>query len=109
MFLFYETVTLNKTYTIVINFMDIDLLKTFNSSMVRVATCNGDTCNDNTLVSVVKNNNTGNSNKLTIQFNPITTGSVILVNLGGNNEPITGVSTFGIKSVTLDSSNLIKI
>ena len=103
-FQFYESVVLSKTYTLVINFMDIDLLKTFNSSMVRVATCNGDTCNDNTIVSVVKNNNSGNSNKLTIQFNPITTGSVILVNLGSS-QAITGISTFGIKSVTLDSTN----
>ena len=105
MFLFYENIVLNKTYTMVINFMDIDLLKTFNSSMVHISTCNGDTCNENILVSVEKSSNTGNSNKLTIKFNPISTGTYILVNLGGNNEAITGVSTFGIKNVTLDSSN----
>lgn len=103
-FQFYENVVLNKTYTLVINFMDIDLLKTFNSSMVQVSTCNNTTCNENTLVSVIKSNNNGNSNKLTIQFNPITTGPIILVNLGSE-QPITGVSTFGIKSVTLDSTN----
>lgn len=103
-FQFYENVVLNKTYTLVINFMDIDLLKTFNSSMVQISTCNSTTCNENTLVSVVKSNNNGNSNKLTIEFNPITTGPIILVNLGSD-QPITGVSTFGIKSVTLDSTN----
>lgn len=103
-FLFYENVVLNKTYTLVINFMDIDLLKTFNSSMVQISTCNGTTCNENTLVSVIKSSNTNNSNKLTIEFNPITTGAFILVNLGSD-QPITGVSTFGIKSVTLDSTN----
>lgn len=103
-FQFYENVILNKTYTLVINFMDIDLLKTFNSSMVQISTCNSTTCNENTLVSVVKSNNNGNSNKLTIQFNPITTGPIILVNLGSD-QAITGVSTFGIKSVTLDSTN----
>ena len=43
-FQFYENIVLNKTYTMVINFMDIDLLKTFNSSMVQISTCNSTTC-----------------------------------------------------------------
>ena len=103
-FSFYENIVLNKTYTMVINFKDSDLLKSFSSDMVQVSTCNNNTCNENILVSVMKNNNNGNSNKLTIQFNPITTGAIILVNLGSD-QPITGVSTFGISSVTLDSSN----
>ena len=64
-FSFYENVFLNKTYTLVINFKDSDLLKSFSSDMVQVSTCNNNTCNENILVSVVKNNNSGNSNLTT--------------------------------------------
>lgn len=103
----YEPVVLNKTYTMVVNFMSTDLINTFTSNMVQVATCNGDVCNDNAIVSVIKSNPTGWSNKITIEFNPITSGSVLLVNLSDKNATrlITGETTFGIKSVTLDSIN----
>lgn len=106
----YEPVVLNKTYTMEINFMGNDLINTFTSSMVEVATCNGEVCNDNAIVSVTKSSPSGMSNKLTIEFNPITSGSIILVNLSDKTREfyITGLynqQTFGIKSVTLDSTN----
>lgn len=106
----YEPVVLNKTYTMEINFLGNDLINTFTSSMVEVATCNAEVCNDNAIVSVTKSSPSGMSNKLTIEFNPITSGSIILVNLSDKTREfyITGLynqQTFGIKSVTLDSTN----
>lgn len=105
-FYYYETIELNKTYTLVINFYDYDLLNTFQSGWVKIQTCYSETCNDTTLVSVVKNNNSGNSNKLTINFNPMTVGSYVLVRLvGNNNNVLTGIDSFGIKSIQTESTN----
>lgn len=107
MFYYYEPVNLNYTYTMEINFMSSDLLKSFNSSMVHVYSCNSDVCNPVSIVSVTKNNNTGNSNKLTVEFNPISVGTYVYTNLSNSASAtaITGVSTFGIKNVNLTYVN----
>lgn len=106
---FWSNITLDttKVYTIDINFKDYDLLPTFDSSMVKVWGCSQLLCQDSfTIVSVVKSNSTSNSNKLTIKFVPTSNSPAFQIHLGNTNYagiPITGVSTFGINSITYTS------
>ena len=104
-----EQVSNNKTYTMVINFMDLDLLQSFQSSYVHISSCDSNSsCVDSTIISVTKSSSTGNSNKLTIKFNAVANGVYFNVGLASDGPPyqaLTGISTFGIKNVQLESSN----
>ena len=106
MFYYSQNISLGNTYTLVINFVSSDLLASVTSNWVSISTCNSSSCNENTLISMVKSNPTGYSNKVTFKFNPISVGSVIRFEMGGdNNQPLTGVSNFGISSIQIDVEN----
>lgn len=106
-FFMQENVVLNKTYTIVITFMADDLRSDFQNNYVHVNVGSGSTSASVAIVSITRNNPTGYSTTLTIKFNPLTTGDYIQVNIISDGPPyavLTGVSTYGIKNVSLDSS-----
>lgn len=106
-FFIQENVVLNKTYTIVITFMADDLRSDFQNNYVHVNVGSGSTSSSVAIVSISRNNPTGYSTTLTIKFNPLTTGDYIQVSIISDGPPyavLTGVSTYGIKNVSLDSS-----
>lgn len=104
-FAFYENTLLSNTYTLKIYFNSDDLKSNFSSDMIDIKTCGISSCNSAVLISVSPNNPSGYSSNLTIKFNPVVIGSIIQVNISGGNNAITGVSNFGISSVTIDSLN----
>lgn len=102
-----QTVALNYTYTIRINFLADDLQPSFSLNHVKeISVCNSSSCSNSSIVSIKKQNNNGFSTWVELTFNPTQVGNVIGVTLGDNHGSyITGETFFGISSVQIESKN----
>ena len=102
-----QTVALNYTYTIRINFLADDLQPYFSLNHVKeISVCNSSSCSNSSIISIKKQNNNGFSTWVELTFNPTQIGSVIGVTLGDNSGSfITGETFFGISSVQIESKN----
>lgn len=105
-FWYNDNIVLNKTYKVRINFYLDDLVPSFNSSMVEINTCSGDTCNPTNLVGISKQNNSGYSTWVQFEYTPQMVGNYVRVDIGNNKRDyITGTTYFGINSVQIESVN----
>ena len=102
-----QTVALNYTYTIRINFLADDLQPYFSLNHVKeISVCNSSSCSNSSIISIKKQNNNGFSTWVELTFNPTQIGNVIGVTLGDNKGSfITGETFFGISSVQIESKN----
>ena len=102
-----QTVALNYTYTIRINFLADDLQPYFSLNHVKeISVCNSSSCSNSSIISIKKQNNNGFSTWVELTFNPTQIGNVIGVTLGDNSGTyITGETFFGISSVQIESKN----
>lgn len=102
-----QTVALNYTYTIRINFLADDVQPYFSLNHVKeISVCNSSSCSNSSIVSIKKQNNNGFSTWVELTFNPTQVGNVIGVTLGDNSGTyITGETFFGISSVQIESKN----
>lgn len=105
-FWYNDNIVLNKTYKVRVNFYSDDLVPTFNSSMLEINTCSGDTCNPTNLVGISKQNNSGYSTWVQFEYTPQMVGNYVRVDIGNNKRDyITGITYFGINSVQIESVN----
>ena len=102
-----QSVALNYTYTIRINFLADDVQPYFSLNHVKeISVCNSSSCSNSSIISIKKQNNNGFSTWVELTFNPTQVGNVIGITLGDNHGSfITGETFFGISSVQIESKN----